>query len=70
MDRGSDSMAKKETFLKTLKNDFDHWPFFTTANSINVDLDNYTDPKPNYKYSTVCFGSVMKCVQYNYKWKE
>ena len=63
-------MAQKETFLKILKNDFDLESFFTTENSINVDLDKYTDPKPDYKYSTVCFGSVMKCVQYNYTWKE
>ncbi len=70
MDRGSDSMAKKETFLKILKLSLITESFFTTANSINVDLDNYTDPKPDYKYSTVCFGSVMKYVQYNYKRKE
>jgi hypothetical protein len=55
-------MAQKETFLKILKNDFDLESFFTTENSINVDLDKYTDPKPDYKYSTVCFGSVMKRV--------
>jgi hypothetical protein len=63
-------MAQKETFLKILKNDFDLESFFTTENSINVDLDKYTDPKPDYKYSTVCFGSVMKCAQYIYTWKE
>ena len=63
-------MAQKETFLKILKNDFDLESFFTTENSINVDLDKYTDPKPDYKYGTACFGSAMKCVQYNYTWKE
>ena len=39
-------MAQKETFLKILKNDFDLESIFTTENSINVDLDKYTDPKP------------------------
>jgi hypothetical protein len=59
-------MAQKGTFLKIHKIE----SFFTTANSITVDLDKYTDPKPDYKYSTVCFGSVMKCAQYIYTWKE
>jgi len=63
-------MAQKETFLKILKLSLIIESFFTTANSINVDLDKYTDPKPDYKYSTVCFGSVMKRVQNNYNWKE
>ncbi len=63
-------MAQKETILKILKLSLITESFFTTTNSINVDLDKYTDPKPDYKYSTVFFGSVMKYVQYNYKWKE
>jgi len=63
-------MAQKETFLKIIKLSSSIESFFTTANSINKDLDKYTDPKPDYKYSTVCFGSVMKCVKYNYTWKE
>jgi hypothetical protein len=60
-------MAQKETILKILKLSLIIESFFTTENSINVDLDNYTDPKPENEYSTVCFGSVMKDVQYNYK---
>ncbi len=60
-------MAQKETFLKILKLTLIIESFFITANSINVDLDKYTDPKPDYKYNMVCFGSVMKDVQYNDK---
>ncbi len=63
-------MAQKEIFLKILKLTLIIESFFTTKNSINVDLDKYSDPKPDYKYGSVCFGSVMKCVQYNYTWKE